>query len=121
MTTRIIPPHGGYENLLSYQKAVIVYDGTVRFCERFLNKRDRTYDQMVQAARSGVQNIAEGSRASGTFENRQGAGTFTYHLAILEWLGDWKVVADNFQLRKDSRHDPCVIRHNHPLPKIFGF
>jgi hypothetical protein len=46
-----IPPHGGYENLLSFQKARIVYDGTVRFCERFLNKRDRTYDQMVQAAR----------------------------------------------------------------------
>src|SRR5438067_3568070 len=39
-----IPPHGGYENLLSFQKARIVYDGTVRFCERFLNKRDRTYD-----------------------------------------------------------------------------
>lgn len=50
-----IPPHGGYENLLSFQKARIVYDGTVRFCERFLAKRDRTYDQMVQAARSGKQ------------------------------------------------------------------
>jgi four helix bundle suffix protein len=61
-----IPPHGGYENLLSFQKARIVYDGTVRFCARFLQKSDRTYDQMVQAARSGKQNILEGSQASGT-------------------------------------------------------
>jgi len=61
-----IPPHGGYENLVSFQKARIVYDGTVRFCERFLKKSDRTYDQMVQAARSGKQNILEGSQASGT-------------------------------------------------------
>ena len=61
-----IPPHGGYENLLSFQKARIVYDATVRFCERFVPKADRTRDQMVQAARSGKQNILEGSKASGT-------------------------------------------------------
>ncbi|HSY44293.1 MAG TPA: four helix bundle suffix domain-containing protein [Candidatus Acidoferrum sp.] len=61
-----IPPHGGYEKLMSFQKARIVYDGTVRFCQRFLEKRDRTYDQMVQAARSGKQNIIEGTKASGT-------------------------------------------------------
>lgn len=66
MAEHFIPPHGGYENLLSFQKARIVYDGTVRFCRRFLEKRDRTYDQMVQAARSGKQIILEGSRASGT-------------------------------------------------------
>jgi len=61
-----IPPHGGYAELHSYKKARIVYDGTMRFCERFLNKRDRTVDQMIQAARSGKQNILEGSQASGT-------------------------------------------------------
>jgi len=61
-----IPPHGGYEDLLSFKKARIVYDGTVCFCARFVEKRDRTYDQMVQAARSGKQNIFEGSKASGT-------------------------------------------------------
>lgn len=66
MTEGFIPPHGGYEKLLSYQKSKIVYDGTVGFCGRFLEKRDRTYDQMVQAARSGKQNILEGSMASGT-------------------------------------------------------
>jgi four helix bundle suffix protein len=61
-----IPPHGGYEDLLSFQKARVVYDGTVRFCDRFLERRDRTRDQMIQAARSGKQNILEGSQASGT-------------------------------------------------------
>jgi restriction system protein len=63
---RIIPPHGGYENLKSYQMAEIVYDATVKFCDRFIDKRSRTHDQMVQAARSGKQNIAEGSMVSGT-------------------------------------------------------
>lgn len=66
MPQNFIPPHGGYEDLLSFKKARIVYDGTMRFCERFLQKRDRTVDQMVQAARSGKQNILEGSQASGT-------------------------------------------------------
>jgi four helix bundle suffix protein len=61
-----IPPHGGYKKLLCYKKSIIVYDATVRFCDRFVNKRSRTHDQMVQAARSGKQNILEGSQASGT-------------------------------------------------------
>jgi four helix bundle suffix protein len=61
-----IPPHGGYQKLFSYQKAEIIYDGTVYFTERFFHKYDRTVGQMVQAARSGKQNIAEGSMASGT-------------------------------------------------------
>jgi restriction system protein len=59
-------PHGGYRRLRSFQVAEIVYDGTVAFCGRFVDKRSRTHDQMVQAARSGRQNIAEGSRASAT-------------------------------------------------------
>ena len=62
----LIPPHGGYRNLQSYQMSEIVYDGTVVFCDRFINRRSRTHDQMVQAARSGKQNIAEGCMASGT-------------------------------------------------------
>jgi len=61
-----IPLHGHYQKLLSYQKAEVVYDLTFHFCERFLKRGDRTIDQIVQAARSGKQNIAEGSRASGT-------------------------------------------------------
>ena len=66
MSEGFIPPHGGYENLLSFQKARIVYDATVYFCERYIDKFSRTRDQMVQAARSGKQNILEGSQASGT-------------------------------------------------------
>jgi four helix bundle suffix protein len=62
----LIPPHGGYRELKSYQNAEIVYDATVVFCDRFINPRSRTHDQMVQAARSGKQNIAEASMASGT-------------------------------------------------------
>ncbi len=75
---KIIPPHGGYQDLKSYQMAEIVHDATVVFCDRFIDRRSRTNDQlpakagklneqiMVQAARSGKQNIAEGSMASGT-------------------------------------------------------
>jgi four helix bundle suffix protein len=59
-------PHGGYRRLRSFQVTEIIYDATVAFCDRFVNKRSRTHDQMVQAARSGRQNIAEGSRASAT-------------------------------------------------------
>src|SRR5438876_5311877 len=59
-------PHGGYRRLRSFQVTEIIYDATVAFCERFVDKRSRTVDQMVQAARSGRQNIAEGSRASAT-------------------------------------------------------
>src|SRR3954452_1810054 len=62
----LIPLHGGYRNLKSFQVAQLAYDVTARFCERYIEKRSRTHDQMVQAARSGVQNIAEGSQASGT-------------------------------------------------------
>ena len=65
-TESILPPHGQYFRLVSYRKAEIVYDVTYRFCGRFLSKGDRTVDQMVQAARSGKQNIAEGSKASAT-------------------------------------------------------
>ena len=61
-----IPKYGGYRNLISYQKAEIIYDGTVYFTKRFYRKPDRTIDQMVQAARSGKQNIAEASMASAT-------------------------------------------------------
>ena len=61
-----IDPHGGFRSLKSYQMSEIVYDGTVVFCDRWIGRRSRTHDQMVQAARSGKQNIAEGSMASGT-------------------------------------------------------
>jgi len=61
-----IPKHGGYRKLITYQKAEIIYDGTIYFTNRFFGKYDRTVSQMVQAARSGKQNIVEASMASGT-------------------------------------------------------
>ena len=69
-----IDPHGGFRKLKSYQMTEIVYDATVAFCDCFISRFSRTHDQMVQAARSGKQNIGEGSMASGTskkFELRQ--------------------------------------------------
>lgn len=62
----LIPQHGGYQKLKSFQISQLAYDFTVRFCDRYIEIRSRTHDQMVQAARSGVQNIAEGSQASAT-------------------------------------------------------
>jgi len=90
VTKRFIPPHGGYENLLSFQKARIVYDGTVWSCEHFLNKRDRTYDQMIQAARSGKQNILEGSKASGTSKETEIKLTNVARASLEELLEDYR-------------------------------
>lgn len=65
-TPTLITAHGGYEDLESYKMAKIAFDGTVFFCNRYINIRSRTHDQMWQSARSGKQNIAEGSQVSGT-------------------------------------------------------
>ncbi len=66
MKNSLIQPSGGYSKLISYQKAECVYDLTYYFCHHYLSKGDRTIDQMIQAARSGKQNIAEGSATSAT-------------------------------------------------------
>ena len=63
--SQIILPHGNYQDLESYRTSAVIYDATVDFCTRFPQKRDRTVDQMIQAARSGKQNIVEGCMASG--------------------------------------------------------
>ena len=62
----LILPHGGYSKLVTYKIGLLIYDATVAFCEHYLDRKDRTFDQMVQAARSGVANIVEGSQASAT-------------------------------------------------------
>lgn len=66
MTKEFLPLKGNYRNLIAYQKAECIYDITFYFAHHFLEKGDRTVDQMIQAARSGKQNIAEGSAASTT-------------------------------------------------------
>jgi len=84
------PKHGGYKTLLSYQKAEIVYDATVYFCNRFIDKRSRTHDQMVQAARSGKQNIIEGSMASATSKETEIKLTNVARASLEELLADYR-------------------------------
>lgn len=97
MQDGFITPHGGYENLLSYQKALIVFDATAFFCDRFIDKRSRTYDQMVQAARSGKQNIVEGSKASGTSKSGEIKLTNVARASLEELLEDYR---DFLRLKK---------------------
>lgn len=85
-----IPAHGGYEDLLSFRKSRIVYDGTVHFCERFLDRRDRTVDQMVQAARSGKQNILEGCMASATSKETEIKLVNVARASLEELLEDYR-------------------------------
>ena len=85
-----IPPHGGYEDLLTFRKTRIIYDGTVRFCDRFVDFRSRTRDQMVQAARSGKQNILEGSQASGTSRETEIKLTSVARASLEELLEDYR-------------------------------
>ncbi len=87
---RILPPHGGYENLLSFQKARIVFDATVLFCDRFVDKHSRTHDQMIQAARSGKQNIIEASQASGTSKETEIKLTNVARASLEELLADYR-------------------------------
>jgi len=86
----LIPPHGGYRKLRSFQCAQLVYDATVIFCDRFIEKRSRTHDQMVQAARSGVQNIAEGSMASATSKKAELKLTGVARASLEELLLDYE-------------------------------
>jgi restriction system protein len=88
--SKIIPPHGGYQKLKSYQMAEIVFDATVKFCGRFIDKRSRTVDQMVQAARSGKQNIVEGSMASGTSKKMELKLIGVARASLEELLNDYK-------------------------------
>ena len=109
----LIPPHGGYRNLKSYQTAEIVYDATVVFCNRFIDKRSRTHDQMVQAARSGVQNIAEGSMASATSKKTELKLTGVARASLEELLLDYQAFLRQRGLRmwaKDSQEALAVRR-----------
>lgn len=113
-----LPPHGAYENLLSYRKAEIVYDLTCGFCCRFLKRGNRTIDQMIQAARSGKQNILEGSRASGTSKETELKLTGIARASLDELLRDYYDFLRTGKLRvwaKDSREALFVRRlGSHP-------
>jgi four helix bundle suffix protein len=86
----LLPPRGDYQTLLSYQKSEVVYQITYRFCQSFLKKGDRTVDQMVQAARSGKQNIVEGSKAATTSKEMEIKLTNVARASLEELLEDYR-------------------------------
>lgn len=108
MTTNetLIPKHGGYRKLKSFQVAQLIYDMTVRFCDRYIEKRSRTHDQMVQAARSGVQNIAEGSQASGTSKKTELKLTSVARASLEELRLDYEDFLRQRGLPLWNRDDP---------------
>lgn len=104
----LIPPHGGYRELKSYQNAEIVYDATVKFCERFVDPRSRTRDQMVQAARSGKQNIAEGSMVSGTSKKTELKLVGVARASFEELLLDYEDFLRQRQLKVWEKNHPTA-------------
>jgi four helix bundle suffix protein len=113
---KLIPPHGGYRKLRSFQCAQLVYDATVVFCNRFVEKRSRTHDQMIQAARSGVQNIAEGSMASATSKKTELKLTGVARASLEELLLDYEDFLRHRRLRtwaKDSSKALVVRKKYH--------
>ncbi len=103
---RVILPHGGYRKLRSFQAAQAVYDSTVLFCGRFVDKRSRTHDQMIQAARSGVQNIAEGSMASATSRKAELKLTGVARASLEELLLDYEDFLRQRGLRLWAKDSP---------------
>lgn len=100
-------PHGGYERLRSYKVAEAVYDATVVFCNRFIPKSSRTHDQMVQAARSGVRNISEGSGAAATSRKSEMKLTNVARASLNdELLQDYKSFLMQNGLRVWHKHSP---------------
>lgn len=110
----IIPPHGGYRQLASYQSATIIYDLTVEFCRRYVGYKthksyktySRTYDQMVQAARSGKQNIAEASMASGTSKKTELKLLGVARASLEELLQDYEDFLRQHQLPLWDKNHP---------------
>ncbi|HEX4963044.1 MAG TPA: four helix bundle suffix domain-containing protein [Thermoanaerobaculia bacterium] len=106
----LIPKHGGYRKLRSFRVAQLVYDVTVRFCERFVDRNSRTRDQMVQAARSGVQNIAEGSQASGTSKKTELKLTNVARASLEELRLDYEDFLRQRGLPLLSPNHPSLVR-----------
>ena len=111
----LIPKHGGYRNLKSFHFARLVYDITVRFCERYIDRFSRSRDQMVQAARSGVQNIAEGSSASGTSKKTELKFTQVARASLEELKLDYEDYLHQHNISQWQRNDPVrqnLLKHN---------
>ncbi len=114
-----IPEHGGYQKLITFQRAEIIYDATLYFTKRFLSIKDRTVDQMVQAARSGKQNIAEASMGSGTSKEYEIKLTNVARASQEELLVDYRDYMRNHGLIEWDKSHPYASRmtdliRNHP-------
>uniref|UniRef100_UPI0038B3A105 four helix bundle suffix domain-containing protein n=1 Tax=Geomonas azotofigens TaxID=2843196 RepID=UPI0038B3A105 len=117
-----MPPRGDYHTLLSYQKASVIYEITYRFCSRFLSKGDRTVDQMVQAARSGKQNIIEGSKAATTSKETEIKLTNVARASLEELLEDYRDFLSTRDLPawdKDCREAQYVRKLGRSTPFTF--
>lgn len=108
--SELIPPHGGYEKLQSWQMAVIVHDGTVEFYSQHISLRSRTHDQMVQADRSGKQNIAEGSMASGASKKTELKLVGIARASLEELLNDYRDFLRHHTLQQWEKDNPKAIK-----------
>lgn len=98
--------HGGYRKLKTFQIARLIYDVTVRFCDRYIDQRSRTHDQMVQAARSGAQNIAEGSKMSATTKKLEMKLTGVARASLEELYLDYEDFLRHRGLEQWNENDP---------------
>ena len=104
----LIPPHGGYKKLRTYKLGNLIYDATAAFCEQYLDRKDRTYDQMVQAARSGVANIIEGSEASATSKKTELKLTNVAKASHEELLSDYQAFLRQRALPEWTAESPAA-------------
>lgn len=115
-TSDLIPPHGGYSKLVTYKLGSLIYDATTAFCKQYINCKDRTYDQMVQAARSGVANIVEGSQASATSKKTELKLTNVAKASQEELLEDYRVFLrqHNLRLWDAQSAEAKIVRESRP-------
>ncbi|MBT8045849.1 MAG: four helix bundle suffix domain-containing protein [Pontiella sp.] len=111
-------PSGGFRRLASFQTSTLIYDATVWFCEKFIDFRSRTVDQMVQAARSGRQNIAEGSRASATSSHTELRLVNVARSSLEELLLDYEDFLRHRHLEQWEPGSPEALAVRH-VPKQF--
>ena len=119
----LLPPHGNYRELLSYQKAEVVYDITFRFAHTYLSRGDRTVDQMIQSARSGKQNILEGSKAALTSKETEIKLTSVGRASLEELLADYRDylrVRDHAIWDKESNEAQYVRQLGRTTPHKIG-
>jgi four helix bundle suffix protein len=118
----LLPPRGDYQTLLSFQKAEVAYDITFRFAHKYLSRGDRTVDQMIQSARSGKQNILEGSKAAQTSKGMEIKLTNVGRASLEELLRDYYDylrVRDHVIWEKDSKEARFVRRLGCKTPQTF--